>query len=108
MTTPWRHRALAAEQLATRLQQEVERLLVEVERLRARPATGRPSAAPLTEKSRLVAQVCLARGWTRGELARRLSEVTKEKVDQAFLSPSRPFSEARREVLMKWLREWAE
>ena len=89
------------------LEGQVASLRQEVDRLRARPAVGRPSRAPSTEKDRLVALVCERRGWTKGELAARLTEALGWKVDQAFLSPSRVFPAGRRDEVMARLREWA-
>lgn len=82
----WKHRALAAEADLAAARQELDRL-------RARPATGRPSTKPRTADAKLVADVCAKLGLTRGELAARL------ECDQALLAPSRKLTEERREKL---------
>lgn len=68
--------------------------------LEARAPAGRRPAAPETPDARLVARVCAARGWTRGELAERLGVV------QSILSRANTaagLAECHRERLRGWL-----
>lgn len=74
-------------------------VVAELDRLRARPATGRKPSTARDAKSKLVRDVCARLSLTRAELAERLD------VQQSYLSPSRTLPKRAMEMLLEMAKE---